>query len=74
MVEDKHIHFAVYSIPNDELRVVPVLLERGWGDKGLLGCEFLEGHLYKFPKNLEEIREAAKFRKAKSETSSQLKK
>jgi len=30
------------------------MLKRGWGGKGLLGCDFLQGLLNKFPANLEE--------------------
>lgn len=54
--ESKTIHFATYSLAKDELKIVPVLLARGWGDKGLLGCQFLEGQLNRFPKNLHQIR------------------
>lgn len=51
-VPSKVIHFAVYNLLKDELRVLPVQLERGWGEKGLLGCEFVDGQLNRFPKNL----------------------
>lgn len=37
-VQNKTVHFAVYNLLNDDLRVVPVLLARGWGEKGILGC------------------------------------
>jgi len=37
-VKDKHIHLAVYDILNDDVSIKPVLLKRGWGGKGLLGC------------------------------------
>lgn len=39
--EDKNINLAVYNLRNDDLRMVPVTLQRGWGEKGLLGCQFL---------------------------------
>lgn len=51
-VLSKVIHFGVYNLVKDELRVLPVQLEKGWGEKGLLGCEFMSGQLNKFPKNL----------------------
>jgi hypothetical protein len=51
-VEDKHINLAFYDITNDNLKIVPVLLGRGWGEKGLLGCQFAEGQMKRFPKNL----------------------
>ena len=50
-IESKSVHLAVYNINIDDLKIVEVVLARGWGDKGLLGCQFLEGHLNKFPKN-----------------------
>jgi hypothetical protein len=42
-----------------------VTLNRGWGGKGLLGCEFLQGMLNKFPTNLEEQRKEIIKREAK---------
>jgi hypothetical protein len=57
-VPDKHIHLALYDMLTDEVRIKPVLLKRGWGGNGLLGCEFLQGQLYKFPLNIKERRQA----------------
>jgi hypothetical protein len=74
LIEDKNINFAVYNLATDELRIVPVLLGRGWGEKGLLGCQFLEGHLNKFPKNLLEVRSTLIMQKRKSEDNSKIKK
>ena len=37
-VKDKHLNFAIYNLLQDEVRIVPVLMKRGWGGKGLLGC------------------------------------
>lgn len=65
---------ALYNINTDELKVTPVLLARGWGDKGLLGCQFLEGHLNRFPKNLASIRDELKLKKKQSEDNQRLKK
>lgn len=73
-VENKTVHFAVYCIAKDELRLAPVVLARGWGDKGLLGGQFLEGHLNRFPKNLQEIRAELKMRKKQSDDSERIKK
>jgi hypothetical protein len=39
------------------LALKEVTLGRGWGGKGLLGCEFLQGMLNKFPTNLEQQRQ-----------------
>lgn len=50
------MHLALYDMESDEVRIRPVLLKRGWGGNGLLGCEFLQGQLYKFPLNLNEKR------------------
>lgn len=55
-IEDKKVNFAVYDIIDDDLRIVEVQLSKDWGGKGLLGCEFLEGILYRFPTNFEEHR------------------
>ncbi len=55
-VEDKHVHLALYDMLEDEVNIKPVLLKRGWGGSGLLGCEFLQGQIYKFPSNLKERR------------------
>ena len=52
------MHLAVYDMLSDEVRICSVLLKRGWGGSGLLGCEFLQGQLYKFPLNLKERRQA----------------
>jgi hypothetical protein len=48
----KAVHLAIYDIPGDILTVKEVTLKRGWGGKGLLGCDFLQGSLHKFPLNL----------------------
>ena len=48
-IPDKTINLAVYSILKDRVRLAPVVMKRGWGGKGLLGCEFMQGILYKFP-------------------------
>ena len=37
-VKDKTINLAAYDIVEDNLRVIPIGLKRGWGGKGLLGC------------------------------------
>jgi hypothetical protein len=57
-VPDKHVHLALYDMLTDEVRIKPVLLKRCWGGNGLLGCEFLQGQLYKFPLNIKERRQA----------------
>lgn len=46
------MHLAIYDIGLDTLVLKEVTLGRGWGGKGLLGCEFLQGMLNKFPTNL----------------------
>lgn len=56
-VSDKTVHFAMYNILEDSFRKVGVVLDRGWGGKGLLGGQFLEGNLNRFPKNLKEHRD-----------------
>lgn len=56
-VTDKSVHFALYDMLSDRVILKRVLLKRGWGGNGLLGCEFLQGQLYKFPLNLKERRE-----------------
>jgi len=53
---DKRIHLALYDLGTDNLIIKEVALKRGWGGKGLLGCEFMQGLLNKFPHNLEEQR------------------
>lgn len=50
------MHLAIYDIGLDTLALKEVTLSRGWGGKGLLGCEFMQGMLNKFPTNLEEQR------------------
>jgi hypothetical protein len=55
--KDKSVHLAVYDIASDTLGLREVVLARGWGGKGLLGCEFLQGMLNKFPTNLQEQRQ-----------------
>jgi len=50
------VHLIIYDIPTDTLAVKEVTLKRGWGGKGILGCDFLQGMLNKFPLNLEEQR------------------
>ncbi len=37
-VTDKHVHLALYDMLDDQVTVRPVLLKRGWGGNGLLGC------------------------------------
>lgn len=54
--KDKNVHLAIYDIASDTLALREVTLGRGWGGKGLLGCEFLQGMLNKFPTNLEQQR------------------
>jgi hypothetical protein len=51
--QDKTVHLVVYDVPTDVLSVREVKLKRGWGGNGLLGCDFLQGLLNKFPANLE---------------------
>ena len=51
--QEKSVHLALYDIVTDNLIMKEVVLKRGWGGKGLLGCEFLQGLLNKFPQNLE---------------------
>lgn len=63
--KDKQVHLAVYDIASDTLALREVTLGRGWGGKGLLGCEFLQGMLNKFPTNLQEQREQILKREAK---------
>ena len=50
----------LYDLVSDHLSTKEVVLQRGWGGKGLLGCEFLQGMLNKFPHNLEEERRQLK--------------
>ena len=57
-VADKYVHLALYDMVSDEVSIKPVLLKRGWGGNGLLGCDFLQGQLYKFPNDLRERRHA----------------
>jgi hypothetical protein len=54
--KEKAVHLVIYDIPTDTLAVREVVLKRGWGGKGILGCDFLQGTLNKFPMNLEETR------------------
>jgi hypothetical protein len=55
-LEDKSVHLVLYDIATDAVLVKEVVLKRGWGGKGLLGCDFLQGLLNKFPHNLEQQR------------------
>lgn len=36
--KDKSVHLAIYDIASDTLSLREVVLARGWGGKGLLGC------------------------------------
>lgn len=51
-VSDKRVNLALYDMVGDEVNIKPVLLKRDWGGKGLLGCDFLQGHVFKFPSKL----------------------
>lgn len=51
--KDKVVHLALYDFANDQLFIKEIILRRGWGGKGLLGCEFLQGMLHKFPNDFE---------------------
>lgn len=66
-IESKAIHMALYDIASDILFTKEVTLKRGWGGKGLLGCEFLQGLLNKFPSNLEEQRRTLRVQEGKRE-------
>jgi len=55
-VSDKRVHLALYDVLSDEVSIKPVLLKRGWGGDGLVGCQFLQGQLFKFPHDLKERR------------------
>ena len=37
-VEEKSVHLILYDIVTDSLIMKEVVLKRGWGGKGLLGC------------------------------------
>lgn len=52
-ISDKTVQLALYDIASDSLLLKNVELRRGWGGKGLLGCDFLQGLLNKFPTQLE---------------------
>lgn len=64
-VKDKNVHLILYDIVTDSLLMKEVTLNRGWGGKGLLGCEFLQGILNKFPQKLEEERNKLREREGK---------
>lgn len=51
-VIDKRVNLALYDMVEDEVNIKPVLLRRDWGGKGLLGCDFLQGHVFKFPSKI----------------------
>lgn len=36
---------------------MPIELKRKWGGEGILGCELSQGHLYRFPGDVEKYRE-----------------
>lgn len=55
-VPDKVVNLAIYDIITDELIMRAVELNRGWGGKGLLGSEFMQGMLNRFPIRFEETR------------------
>ena len=55
-VVNKTVTLLSYNVVRDKLQSHRVELQRKWGGKGIMGCEFLEGHLNRLPNNLEEIR------------------
>jgi hypothetical protein len=66
-VKDKRAQFVIYNILKDEIRLVPIELKKKWGGDGLLGCELSQGHLYRFPQNIEKYRTELKEEEKKKE-------
>lgn len=71
-IKDKSVNLVVYDIVTDCLLIKEVVLQRGWGGKGLLGCEFLQGLLNKFPHNLEQQRKELSHQETKKRETEKL--